>query len=184
MPSRKPAPVTARRRGRREAAPSSGLPRAIPLPDQVVSALRQRITGGELGAGEQLPTEKELGELYGVSRAVVREAVGRLKHDGLVTSRQGLGAFVAEPGAASAFRLEIHLDDAEEMRNLIEFLVAVEVAVAENAAERRSAQQLVAIRRALEAMRRRSAPAATPSTRTCASTGASPTPPGTRSSWS
>jgi DNA-binding FadR family transcriptional regulator len=129
------------------------LHRAPPLPDQVVSALHQQISTGALAPGTRLPTEKELSGMYGVSRAVIREAVGRLKHDGLVTSRQGSGAFVAEPGAASAFRIDVHdLDDADEMRNLIELLVSVEVAVAERAAVRRSAAQLTAIRQALDAI--------------------------------
>ncbi len=135
------------------AAPDARLRRAPPLPDQVVSALQRQIADGELAPGTRLPTEKELSGMYGVSRAVIREAIGRLKHDGLVTSRQGSGAFVAEPGAASAFRIEVRdLDDADEMRNLVELLVSVEVAVAEKAATRRSAQQLSAIRSALGAI--------------------------------
>ena len=123
------------------------------LPDQVVAALHRQILYGALGPGARLPTEKALSETYGVSRAVIREAVGMLKHDGLVTSRQGSGAFVAERGAASAFRIHVKdLDDAEELRNLLELLVSVDVAVAEKAAERRTARQLAAIRKALDAV--------------------------------
>jgi DNA-binding FadR family transcriptional regulator len=137
------------------AATRSGtpLPRAVRLPEQVTAALHQHIVEGALPPGSRLPTEKELCETYGVSRAVIREAVGMLKHDGLVTSRQGAGAFVAERGQARSFRLQVQdLDDADEMRNLVELLVAVEVAVAEKAAQRRTAQQLAAIGRALDAI--------------------------------
>ncbi|AUG51283.1 GntR family transcriptional regulator [Thalassospira marina] len=63
------------------------------------------ILEGDLAAGEQLPTEQNLAESFGVARTVIREAVSRLKHDGLVDSRQGVGAFVAEPSARSAFRI-------------------------------------------------------------------------------
>jgi GntR family transcriptional regulator, transcriptional repressor for pyruvate dehydrogenase complex len=132
---------------------SSRLARSAPLPAQVVAALHRQITYGVLGPGERLPTEKKLCDMYGVSRAVIREAIGMLKHDGLVTSRQGSGAFVAERGAASAFRIYVQdLDDAEELRNVIELLVCVDVAVAEKAALRRSPQQLAAIKKALDAI--------------------------------
>lgn len=153
--ARKTASRTSPPAGRRAIA-SPGrrrVQRSPPLPDQVVTALQEQISTGALAPGTRLPTEKELSGIYGVSRAVIREAVGRLKHDGLVTSRQGSGAFVAEHGAASAFRIDVHdLDDADEMRNLVELLVSVEVAVAEKAAVRRSAAQLTAIRRALQAI--------------------------------
>ncbi len=123
------------------------------LPDQIVDALRAEIASGALGPGQRLPTEKELCEAYGVSRPVVREAIGRLKHDGLITSRQGSGAFVSEEGASNVFRLEVgHLEDGVELQHIIELLVAVEVAVAEKAALRRTPAQLARLKRALLAI--------------------------------
>lgn len=123
------------------------------LPDQIVQALRDAIASGALGPGERLPTEKELCETYGVSRPVIREAIGRLKHDGLITSRQGSGAFVTEGGASNVFRLDVgHLEDGAELGHIVELLVAVEVAVAEKAALRRTAAQLAKLKRALQAI--------------------------------
>lgn len=81
------------------------LSRRPSLTDDVSQKLSRMILEGDLTAGEQLPTEQSLAESFGVARTVVREAVSRLKHDGLVDSRQGVGAFVAEPSARSAFRI-------------------------------------------------------------------------------
>jgi len=81
------------------------LSRRPSLTDDISQKLSRMILDGKLVAGEQLPTEQSLAESFGVARTVVREAISRLKHDGLVDSRQGVGAFVAEPSARSAFRI-------------------------------------------------------------------------------
>ncbi len=46
-------------------------------------------------AGEKLPPEAVLAPEFGVSRTVEREAISRLKHEGLLGSRQGSGVFVS-----------------------------------------------------------------------------------------
>jgi GntR family transcriptional repressor for pyruvate dehydrogenase complex len=121
------------------------------LAEQIVRALQTRIESGELAPGARLPTEQALGERFGVSRAVVREAIARLRADGYVATRQGAGAFVSgEPGRAS-FRLPAEGElDAAELAQLFELRAAVEVATARLAAERRTRADLAAIRRALE----------------------------------
>lgn len=81
------------------------LSRRPSLADDVSQKLSRMILEGDLAAGEQLPTEQSLAESFGVARTVVREAVSRLKHDGMIDSRQGVGAFVAEASARSAFRI-------------------------------------------------------------------------------
>jgi GntR family transcriptional repressor for pyruvate dehydrogenase complex len=61
----------------------------------IASLVAAAIAEGRWKPGERLPTEQALADTYGVSRNVVREAVSRLRADGLVHSRQGVGAFVA-----------------------------------------------------------------------------------------
>ena len=56
--------------------------------------------------GAQLPTEQELIAATGVSRTVVREAVAALRAEGLVITRQGVGAFVAD-NARRPFRIDV-----------------------------------------------------------------------------
>jgi len=123
------------------------------LADTVAVRLRDEIVSGRLRPGEKLPTEQQISETYGVSRPTVREAIGRLKHDGLVTTRQGAGAFVADPGAVSVFRLDIaDFTNREEIRNIVELLMAFEASATEHAAARRSDEDLKAIQAQLDAM--------------------------------
>ncbi len=78
---------------------------------------------------------------------------GALKHDGLVHSRQGAGAFVAEPSAVSTFRLDIaDFSNKDEIRNIVELLMAVEANATAHAAVRRTEEDLVHIQAQLDAM--------------------------------
>ena len=131
----------------------SHLDRAPSLADVLAHRLEHDIAQGHYAPGEKLPREQQLATTYGVSRPIVREAIGRLKHDGLVTSRQGSGAFVAESGGASVFRLDVsNFKDRQEIESLIELLMAIESSATELAAQRRTDQDLIAIGNQLEAM--------------------------------
>jgi GntR family transcriptional regulator len=66
-----------------------------PLWMQFRDALRSQILKGELNVGAKLPTEAELGEQYGISRIVVREALADLVRSGLIYKIRGQGAFVS-----------------------------------------------------------------------------------------
>ena len=68
------------------------------LAQQVADSIKQSVLRGELSAGESLPTEPELAEQFGVSRAVVRDAVRLLSALGLVDVRHGRGMYITEPG--------------------------------------------------------------------------------------
>lgn len=62
---------------------------------EVKSQLRRAIESGDYKPGEQLPSERELGEMFGVSRVSVREAIRALEAIGLVEVYQGRGCFVS-----------------------------------------------------------------------------------------
>src|SRR5687767_12511485 len=83
------------------------------LTHELVSRLTADITGGKLPPGAKLPTEQEMIAAMGVSRTVVREAVAALRADGLVVTRQGVGAFVAN-NASRPFR--IRFDELHSLR--------------------------------------------------------------------
>src|SRR5258708_4880743 len=62
----------------------------------VQEALRQAIIEQRLKAGARLP-EDAIGDAFGTSRTIAREALGRLAVEGLVQLRPNKGAFVANP---------------------------------------------------------------------------------------
>lgn len=127
------------------------MPRAPLLTEAVAEKVRKAIADGIFKAGDKLPTERELSGHYGVSGAIIREALSRLKHDGLIVSRQGSGTFVAEE-AAPTLRLHVAPSDADDVRALVELLIAVRSAASAYAAERRTPEQLAAITRWYEAI--------------------------------
>ena len=67
------------------------------LADQMAGAIQQAILSGELESGAALPTEPDLADQFGVSRAVVRDATRILMAQGLVEVKHGRGVFVTPP---------------------------------------------------------------------------------------
>lgn len=61
---------------------------------QIADQIRSSILGGEFTPGDKLPPERELAEMFGVSRPSVREALNMLAASGLVMSYQGGGTVV------------------------------------------------------------------------------------------
>lgn len=72
------------------------------LADQVAATIRESILAGEWEGGDALPTEPELAEQFGVSRAVIRDATRMLAALGLVEAQHGRGVFITE-SQVSAF---------------------------------------------------------------------------------
>lgn len=71
----------------------------VPAFRQVAADLREKITKGHYAAGDQLPSERELVDVYDVSRPTIRDAVNMLRSEGLVTSEHGRGVFVRPPAS-------------------------------------------------------------------------------------
>jgi DNA-binding FadR family transcriptional regulator len=133
------------------------------LAEHIVAALSDEIASGRLRHGDRLPTEQFLAENFGVSRNVVREAIASLRSQGLVQSRQGIGAFVtvareeSEPLAPVSVQL---LEGDNTIRNMFEVRAALESQAAALAAASMSPRKLGAIRNAVERMRFEGAPTA------------------------
>ena len=62
--------------------------------DQVYGRILVEILGGTFPPGSRLPGENDLAQRFRVSRPIVREAIARLRVDGLVEARRGSGTFV------------------------------------------------------------------------------------------
>jgi len=71
-----------------------------PLYSRLVAVLRDEIAAGHIPVGSCLPSEEQLCGRFGISRHTVREALRRLREDGLVCSRQGAGMMVVRKSAA------------------------------------------------------------------------------------
>lgn len=135
----------------RRLRPAAG---ATSLADQIVTQLRSQILSGRLQAGDKLPTEQELCDATGVSRPVVREAISRLKADGVIVSRQGVGVFVVDDKRRMPFRIEPHhFDDQKNLLSVMELRLCVEAESAAMAAEKHSEADLALIDAALSAMK-------------------------------
>ena len=71
--------------------------RATTLADKVYEQLFGWISNGQYARQSKLPSENELAKSFDVSRPVVRDALKRLRDDGVIYSRQGAGSFVLGP---------------------------------------------------------------------------------------
>lgn len=69
----------------------------LPLYEQLRQALLADIVERRLKAGARLESEAELCARFGVSRTVVRQALGELTQRGVLSRIQGKGTFVSEP---------------------------------------------------------------------------------------
>src|SRR5262245_22442901 len=128
------------------------LPAPRSLTEVLVARLTADITGGKLPPGSRLPTEQEMIAATGVSRTVVREAVAALRAEGLVVTRQGVGAFVPE-NARRPFRIDFDaLSSLREVLDVMELRTGIEIEAAGLAADRATAAQLRRIVDSLEAV--------------------------------
>lgn len=123
------------------------------LSDSLFRKLQDRIASGEMTPGSRFPTQKEIAATESVSRTVVREAVARLASQGLTTSRQGSGVFVAETAPYRAFQVtRDELSELADVIKLLEMRLAMETEMAALAAARRTPADVEAIRTALDHM--------------------------------
>ena len=124
------------------------------LTDRVAATLREQITQGGFSPGDVLPPETVIAGRLGISRTVLREAVSRLKADGLVSSKQGVGLVVLDNRPSSVLRLRAAAaHDLEEVISIVELRLGFEIEAAGFAAMRRDADDLEEMRQALAEMR-------------------------------
>lgn len=119
-----------------------------PQYQQVAEHIIDFIVASRLKPGERLPTEQALGERFGVSRSVVREAVKYLTATGLVGVRKGFGVYVAgqTPGTLH-LSLAVEPDQVQalfEFRGQQEMLTTRLAATHITLAELREMERLVA----------------------------------------
>jgi GntR family transcriptional repressor for pyruvate dehydrogenase complex len=125
------------------AEPFTTVDRAPSLSDKVAALLTEAIVSRRIKPGERLPSERDMGLKFKVSRTVVREAVRSLAARGLVRVTSGRGVEAAEPDSSSvadSMRLLVRGHESLDYGKVNEVRTALEVQTAGLAAER--AQQV------------------------------------------
>jgi GntR family transcriptional regulator, transcriptional repressor for pyruvate dehydrogenase complex len=121
------------------------------LADVLYGQLLMRIVNGDVSEGDRLPSEAEIGKMFGASRPVVRQALMQLQLDGLVYSRKGSGTFVRMRPPARLSDFAEPADVASYLRSF-EVRSALESEAARLAAMRRTRSQLKQITDAARAL--------------------------------
>lgn len=122
------------------------------LSDKVYDSLSSQIASGEWPEGTRIPTETELASAYGVSRPVVREALVRLRSEGVVGSRRGSGSVVlAGSTAQPTLRSYKAIENVADLIHAFEFRLSVECDAAAIAALRATSEKIAGIIAAHEA---------------------------------
>jgi GntR family transcriptional repressor for pyruvate dehydrogenase complex len=115
---------------------------------QVADQLEHAILSGEFAAGDVLPSERELSDRLGVSRSVVREALGQLRSLGLIRSVHGSGTRVEAPNdrlVTLGYQRLLHRPDFR-LEHLAEVRLPLETTIAARAAIKRTAEHLERLR--------------------------------------
>ncbi|MBB3236745.1 FadR/GntR family transcriptional regulator [Phyllobacterium endophyticum] len=124
----------------------------VKLSDKVYESLSGQIAAGEWPEGTRIPTEVELAAIYSVSRPVVREALFRLRSEGMIDSRRGSGSIVlASNGVQGSVGSYKPIENIADLIHTFEFRQSVECDATAIAARRASADQVAAVRAAHEA---------------------------------
>jgi GntR family transcriptional regulator, transcriptional repressor for pyruvate dehydrogenase complex len=123
------------------------------MSDAVAQQLLVQIEKGSFADSGKLPSEAVLSQEFGVSRTVIREAISRLRNEGVVEARQGSGVFIA--GKSGVRPLRIDYAEAADGASVLQILAlrrAIEAEVASEAAMRRTDADMAAIDAALAAI--------------------------------
>jgi GntR family transcriptional regulator, transcriptional repressor for pyruvate dehydrogenase complex len=124
------------------------------LSEKVADTMTEAIVSQQLAPGTRLPTERELGEQFGVSRTVIREAIKALAAKGLVEVQSGSGLRVTGvKHDAVTESLSLYLRGQSDGRpidyeKVHEIRAVLEVEMAGAAAERRTEEEVEALTKA------------------------------------
>lgn len=121
------------------------------LADRVYRELLAMIIQGDLQEGDRLSTEQTLAEQFKTSRPTVREALSRLRADGIITSRQGAGTFVTRRPDPDLPRF-MPLESLSDVRRCLEFRIVIEGGAAALAADMADEADLAQIQQALASL--------------------------------
>jgi GntR family transcriptional repressor for pyruvate dehydrogenase complex len=122
--------------------------------EEVAARILDLIGSGQLKPGDRLPSERELGQIFGVGRSSIREALRCLSIVGLLDARVGAGTTVALDSRQFLNRMWSWkiATDPRDLEELMEVRIALEGATAENAALNASEADIAALEDLLSQM--------------------------------
>ncbi len=125
------------------------------LSQEIEQKVEDAILKRKLIMGQKLPTEKDLCEMFGVSRTAIREALRSLSARGLVSIRKGDGIYVndySEDHANKSMSIYLELKfDKNYPLHLVQIRQMVEPQIARLAAQNRTEKDIIALGKNLEA---------------------------------
>lgn len=133
----------------------------VNLSQQVADHLEQVILdSSQSSVSEKLPSEQKLAKQYNVSRPVIREALKLLQERGLVTLKNGLGAFVTKPSNTTLFSAISRIMQMNNISDsdLTQVRGVLEVSAADLAAEYAKPEDIAALRENLRVFSNRELP--------------------------
>ncbi len=124
------------------------------LSKEIEENIEELIVGKKLVAGQKLPTEKELCEMFGVSRTALREALQMLNARGLISVRKGSGIYVNEFSyltATKATRMFLEMNfDQNYIMHIIEVRQMIEPQITRLAARNRSEEDIQILKETID----------------------------------
>jgi GntR family transcriptional regulator, transcriptional repressor for pyruvate dehydrogenase complex len=125
------------------------------ITELVIRRIKELLASGELKAGSRLPPERQLAEMFNISRPSLRTALRALSVMGIIRAKPGTGTFIAEAlpevlNEPMHFMTLIHKTSLEE---LFEVRRSIEAALAECAAQRASEADIAIMASEVQGMR-------------------------------
>lgn len=119
--------------------------------EEIVAKIKDMVEKGRFKAGDQLPVERELAEVFRVSRSSVREALRSLESQGFIESRQGDGTYIASQPVEALVRplASVILTEKDDQMELFEMRRMIEPDLAYLAAERATEEEIAMMEKVL-----------------------------------
>ncbi|MEY9973573.1 GntR family transcriptional repressor for pyruvate dehydrogenase complex [Lysinibacillus sp. RC46] len=121
------------------------------ISNQVLEEILEMIKNDELSVGSLMPSEHDLVTHFGVSRAPIREALKVLEVSGIISSKQGGRSRINSINLSDMLApIRFEVISLEEILDLLEFRIHIESSAASLAAERRTEEELEALKEAVQ----------------------------------
>jgi GntR family transcriptional regulator, transcriptional repressor for pyruvate dehydrogenase complex len=127
--------------------------------EEIVAKIKDMIEKGRFKSGDQLPVERELAEVFRVSRSSVREALRSLESQGFLESRQGNGTYIASQPVESLVNplASVIFSEKDGQSELFEMRRVLEPQLAYLAAERATPDDIQTLEKILDLQARETA---------------------------